>query len=123
MVPRLKSAGVKVYPFHRIIFFALANRLNYRNHRKIIVVDGDTAFVGGINVSDRYNNAVKGPNKTFWRDTHLKIEGPGVQYLQYLFLCDWNFCAKDHLQPNKDFFPDPSTYPKDGNETVQISAG
>ncbi len=49
MVRRLKEAGVKVFPFHKIIFIALANRLNYRNHRKIIVIDGYIAFVGGIN--------------------------------------------------------------------------
>ena len=101
---RLNENGVKAYPFLRIYFIALANRLNYRNHRKIIVIDGQTAFVGGINVDDRYiNNGAK--NKTFWRDTHLRIDGPGVQYLQYLFLCDWNFCADLKLHPNEHFFP------------------
>src|SRR5690606_27425255 len=56
LVPRLKAAGVKAFAFHRIIFIAFANRLNYRNHRKIIIVDGLVGFVGGINVSDRYIN-------------------------------------------------------------------
>src|SRR5690606_18173272 len=86
LVPALRSAGVKIYPFHRIIFSQLANRINYRNHRKIIVVDGHTAFVGGINISDRYHNGIKAPEKTYWRDTHLRIEGPGALFLQYLFL-------------------------------------
>ena len=53
---RLNENGVKAFPFLRIYFIALANRLNYRNHRKIIVIDGQTAFVGGINVDDRYIN-------------------------------------------------------------------
>ena len=84
LVRRLKANGVKAFPFLKVYFILFANRLNYRNHRKIIVVDGYTAFVGGINVSDRYINdgATK---KLFWRDTHLRIDGPGVQYLQYLF--------------------------------------
>lgn len=121
MVPRLKAAGVKAFPFHKIIFLFLANRLNYRNHRKIIVVDGQTAFVGGINVSDRYINK-PGDTNVFWRDTHLRIDGPGVHYLQYLFLGDWNFCANDTLQPTNEFFPDPGSFPVRGSQVVQIAA-
>lgn len=121
LVPRLKAAGVFAYPFNKVIFFALANRLNYRNHRKIIVIDGIAAFVGGINVSDRYINKQNG-NRIFWRDTHLQISGPGVHYLQYLFLCDWNFCANDQLQPTGQFFPTVSTEHEKGNTVVQITA-
>jgi len=83
MEARLKSAGVEVYPFQKVVFYLLANRLNYRNHRKIIIVDGATAFTGGINVSDRYINNKS--QQIFWRDTHIRIDGPGVFYLQYLF--------------------------------------
>ncbi len=119
LVQRLKDAGIQAFPFYKVIFIALANRLNYRNHRKIIVIDGQTAFVGGINISDRYVNS--DINKLFWRDTHLRIDGPGVHYLQYLFLCDWNFCAKDDLQPNELFFPKPSRLLK-GNKIVQVAA-
>lgn len=122
LVKRLKKNGVKVFPFSRIIFIAFANRLNYRNHRKIIVVDGKTAFVGGINVSDRYINNSSDGNKLFWRDTHLRIDGPGVQYLQYLFLCDWNFCAKDNVQPDEEYFPREKSFPVNANKVVQIAA-
>lgn len=122
LVRRLKGAGVHAFPFHKIIFIALANRLNYRNHRKIIVIDGTTAFVGGINVSDRYINHAANPHKLFWRDTHLRIDGPGVLYLQYLFLCDWNFCANDNLQSDAIFFPHPSAFPPKGDKVVQIAA-
>ncbi|HRO47520.1 cardiolipin synthase [Agriterribacter sp.] len=122
LIPRLRAAGVSAFPFYKVIFIALANRLNYRNHRKIIVIDGITAFVGGINVSDRYINNAGGGNKLFWRDTHLRIDGPGVYYLQYLFLCDWNFCANDKLQPDALFFPRPSSPAVNGNKVVQIAA-
>lgn len=97
MVARLKAGGVEAHPFYKIRFILLANRFNYRNHRKIVVIDGYTAFTGGINVSDKYINK---PGKLFWRDTHIRIDGPGVYYLQYLFLSDWNFCSGEQLQPD-----------------------
>ncbi len=122
IVPRLKAAGVEVFPFHRIIFIALANRLNYRNHRKIIVIDGYMAFIGGINVSERYVNDPAHRNRLYWRDTHIQIKGPGVNHLQYQFLCDWNFCAGDQLQPNDTFFPAFSSLPVFGDKIVQIAA-
>jgi cardiolipin synthase len=104
LVPELIAAGVKAYPFYKIFFMTLANRLNYRNHRKIIVIDGCIGFTGGINVSDRYINHKDQPDELFWRDTHVRITGPGVYYLQYLFICDWNFCSEHELAPDKDFF-------------------
>lgn len=118
---RLNENGVKAFPFLRIYFIALANRLNYRNHRKIIVIDGQTAFVGGINVDDRYVNK-ENDKKTYWRDTHLRIDGPGVQYLQYLFLCDWNFCAGSKLHPDVQFFPPENNVHTRDNKVVQIAA-
>jgi cardiolipin synthase len=122
LAKRLANAGVAAFPFYKIFFIALANRINYRNHRKIIVVDGRIGFVGGINVSDRYINQVTEAKKLFWRDTHLRIEGSGVHYLQYLFLCDWNFCAKDHLKPNQLFFPKEPAFAVSGGKIVQIAA-
>ena len=121
LVGRLKAANVKAFPFFKVHLIPFANRLNYRNHRKIIIVDGRTAFVGGINVSDRYINNT--PGKLFWRDTHLRIDGPGVQYLQYLFLCDWNFCANEKLQPDEHFFPRNNILSVGCNKVVQIAAG
>ena len=122
LVRRLRTGGVKAFPFHRVVFIALANRLNYRNHRKIIVIDGQTGFVGGINVSDRYINKPGDTDSLYWRDTHLRIDGPGVHYLQYLFLCDWNFCANEHLQPEKNFFPYLYSQPAGEGKVVQIAA-
>jgi cardiolipin synthase len=116
-VTELKDAGVEAFPFYRIYFMALANRVNYRNHRKIIVIDGCVGFVGGINVSDRYINDPVYDNPVYWRDTHLKIKGPGTYYLQYLFVCDWNFCAETELKPQDDFFCKTSM----GDAIVQIA--
>ena len=93
---RMQEAGIEIYPFSKVHFYLLANRINYRNHRKIVVIDGQTGFTGGINVSDKYINNKKG--QLYWRDTHLRIDGPGVYYLQYLFLADWNFCCSQNLK-------------------------
>jgi cardiolipin synthase len=122
LVPRLRNAGIKAYPFFKVRFITLANRLNYRNHRKIVVIDGKTGFLGGINISDRYVNTIERANKVFWRDTHLRLDGPSVQYLQYLFLCDWNFCADAPLEPDNLLFPPLNSIPKLGNKIVQIAA-
>ena len=103
---RMRKAGIEIYPFQKVHFYLLANRLNYRNHRKIIVIDGQIGFTGGINVSDKYIN--NGSQKLFWRDTHLRIDGPGVFYLQYLFLADWNFCSGKVLAPEKFHFSVPA---------------
>lgn len=120
LVKRLIDGGVEAYPFFRIFFVALSNRTNYRNHRKIIVIDGCTGFVGGINVSDRYINSPEYPNRMLWRDTHVKITGPGVFYLQYLFICDWNFAADQHLPISRELFCMAGT--KHGGSIVQMAA-
>ncbi len=118
LVPQLKAAGVQAFPFHKVLILLLANRLNYRNHRKVVIVDGQTAFTGGINVSDKYINTAANP--LYWRDTHLRIDGPGVYYLQYLFLCDWRFCSGEALAADKMLFMPPSL--EANNTLVQIAA-
>ncbi|RAJ08917.1 cardiolipin synthase [Chitinophaga skermanii] len=120
----MRKAGVEVYPFYRIRF--LANRLNYRNHRKIVVVDGNKGFVGGINVSDRYINADKYREGTakqswpFWRDTHLYVHGLSVHTLQFIFMADWNFCADYDLPITHQYFADIPECK--GEALVQIAA-
>ena len=121
-VRRARAGNIEIFPFFKVYFSLFANRINYRNHRKIIVIDGHTAFVGGINVSDRYINDPGHPERKYWRDTHLRIDGPGVQYLQYLFLCDWNFCAGTKLQPDAFFFPHDVPTTVTDNKVVQIAA-
>jgi len=114
-VRELREGGVEAFPFYKIWFIALSNRTNYRDHRKIIVIDGCIGFVGGINVSDRYIN----PTKPYWRDTHVMIKGPGVYYLQYLFICDWNFCSGKKLPIIPEYFCSTKTK---GKAIVQIAA-
>ncbi|MFS4416449.1 cardiolipin synthase [Maribacter sp. 2307ULW6-5] len=92
----LKEAGVQIYGFLPIRFGRLLSSINYRNHRKIVVVDGSTAFTGGINVSDKY---LKGdPILGTWHDLHLRLRGPIVNSLQAVFAMDWNFASgKDDI--------------------------
>lgn len=98
----LREAGVEVMPFSKIHFAFAASRLNYRNHRKVVIIDGQIAWTGGINVSDRYIN---GTHAIYWRDTHLEIEGPAVYSLQRHFLADWNFCAGQQILADELLFP------------------
>ena len=122
IVKALRKEGVEAYPFYKIRFIRLANHLNYRNHRKIIIIDGKKAFVGGINVSDKYINEHNSANKIFWRDTHLVMEGPGVYYLQYLFICDWNFCSGKALENIQHYFPDVYRNNPPGDKIIQIAS-
>ena len=83
----LKKNGIKVGVFMPVRFPLVANKINYRNHRKIVVVDGKTGFIGGLNIADRYIHGT--PELGVWRDTHLKIQGDAVQSLQTVFITDW----------------------------------
>lgn len=115
-IGELRNNGVEIYSFMEVRFPRLTSRVNYRNHRKIVVIDGKTGFTGGINFADRYLKGVKeiGP----WRDTHLKIEGDAVGCLQMVFSADWYFVIHENLTGRK-YFP----ILKETNGTpVQISA-
>lgn len=121
-IKKLKDAGVQTAPFYKIKLSSLANRINYRNHRKIIIVDGVISFVGGINMSDKYRNDLNVENHLFWRDTHLMIKGQATSYLQNIFLCDWNFCTSKKISYNKSYFPDFPEIKTIENEILQIAA-
>ncbi|MEO6167368.1 MAG: cardiolipin synthase [Chitinophagales bacterium] len=103
IVKELRDGGVNALPFYEIKFFFLANRYNYRDHRKTIIVDGKVGFIGGINISDKYINDK--PKPLYWRDTHLKVSGEAVYSLQYLFMSNWNFCCGKALELTKELFP------------------
>ncbi len=119
-VQRLKEAGVEVAPFYKIQYLILANSLNYRNHRKIVVIDGKIGYVGGINVSDKYINDPQLNNKMYWRDTHMRIEGVTTFNLQNIFLTDWNFCAKKDVRPNNKYFPVEYMSESHGHQLSQV---
>ncbi len=90
----MQTCGVEVQPFLKVAFKILTSRVNYRNHRKIVVIDGKVGFVGGMNVADRY---IKGVNNGIWRDSHIKVEGKAVAGLQTSFLIDWYSSRKEFL--------------------------
>ena len=85
------------------VFFPRIYTLNYRNHRKIAVIDGTTGFIGGYNIGEEYLG--KGP-LGYWRDAAIKIEGMGVTSLQLRFFMDWNYAANDPLSYDRVYFPD-----------------
>lgn len=91
-ISKMKKAGVQVSVFFPPFGSKVAIRVNYRNHRKICVIDGKIGFVGGLNIGDEYI----GLSKKFgdWRDTHLRIQGSAVRWLQWRFLLDWRFSNK-----------------------------
>ena len=88
---RMRESGVSSYPYMPVVFSRLAYKANYRNHRKIAVIDNEIGFVGGININDKYINPSK--SGLYWRDTHIMIKGEAVIDLQYLFISDWYFVS------------------------------
>lgn len=97
---KLTQFGVQHREFLPVRFVQLANKINHRNHRKMIVIDAKVGFTGGINVSDKY---FTGDHLGQWRDTFLYLEGNAVNGLQYLFLSDWRFAANQDLLNPKYF--------------------
>ncbi|MEF9945277.1 MAG: cardiolipin synthase [Lachnospiraceae bacterium] len=114
---RLEKAGIEVAEFFPALLGNLHLRMNYRNHRKIVVIDGRIGFVGGFNVGREY----LGLDKRFgyWRDTHLCIEGSAVTSLAVRFVLDWNYAAKENLFTEDHLFEIP-TYIRNGRDPVQI---
>ena len=99
---RLRREGIEVEPFMPVRFPSFARRANYRNHRKIFIIDGRVGYIGGMNIALRYV-------KDGWRDTMLRIEGRGVYALQRAFLIDWYFVDTSLLSEAKYY---PSTLAK-----------
>lgn len=112
----LRSAGVEAKTYVQARFPYLHRKLNYRNHRKICVIDGKVGYIGGLNIGDEY---VHGSKKFgFWRDTHLRIEGPAVYMLQTVFVTDWLTLTERRLMDPR-YFPIVAT--NKGTSIVQIA--
>ncbi|MFI3268142.1 MAG: cardiolipin synthase [Rikenellaceae bacterium] len=114
-IKKLRNAGVEVVSFMPVIFPLLTSKINYRNHRKIVIVDGKIGFTGGMNVADKYIHGNKRMGK--WHDIHLKIEGRAVTSLQLTFTKDWFFLTGEEIK-NVNLFP--SSISKTGDTTMQI---
>ena len=119
----LKKAGGDVRIFFPLKVSFLNTRLHFRNHRKILVVDGVTGFIGGFNIGDEYLG--KGP-MGYWRDTHLRLHGKAVVALQTRFIMDWNYAAKDAQISVEDrdcpYYPEDGFLDVTGHSYVQIAS-
>lgn len=113
---RIQRKGIQVGEFFPAFFKRLHLRINYRNHRKIIVIDGTSAYVGGFNIGREY----LGLDKKFgyWRDTHLRISGSAAVSLHVRFILDWNYATKQNLFENENLVHE--FVPGQGKEGVQI---
>lgn len=111
---QMREEGIEVHPFMPVRFPAFTGKVNYRNHRKIIIIDGKVGFIGGMNLAQRY---VKGHKGIMWRDTHVKISGAAVYGLQRAFLVDW-FHADRTLITDRKYYPDTTITPN--NNLIQI---
>ena len=101
---KMQESGVDTHPFFKVTFPQLANRINWRNHRKIVIIDSSIGYIGGMNIADRY---VYGTEDGMpWRDTHFRLKGDIVESLMYSFAIDWNFLKKHPELPHVD--PDPA---------------
>ncbi len=98
---RMREEGIEVHPFMPVKFPAFTSKANYRNHRKVCVIDGTVGFIGGMNLALRY---VKGTGTQAWRDTHMKLRGTAVYGLQRAFLVDWYFVDRT-LITSRDYYP------------------
>ena len=115
----LRDAGVYIKPFleaNNLFGFLM---VNYRNHRKQIIIDGKIGFTGGMNMAERYRTGNRLGN---WRDTFVRIKGPAVHALQYNFLVDWSF-VDGKLITNLKYYPIPTQYTKENNLIQIVASG
>jgi cardiolipin synthase A/B len=117
----LREAGIELYSFLPAHFKITIrkNRINYRNHRKIVIIDGRVGFTGGVNIADRY---LTGNKLGMWRDTFMRIEGPAIHGLQNAFLTDWFFVSRQLLSGDH-FFPYIPPIPAFDNVIQIVTSG
>lgn len=104
-IREMKKAGIRLFSFFKIRFPYFTTKLNYRNHRKIVIIDGKVGYLGGFNIADRYT---KGLDWGVWRDTHIRVQGNSVISLQNIFRADWSYMTKKVFKSDA-YFPVSST--------------
>jgi len=109
---RMQNGGVDVHAFLKVSLFD--DMINYRNHRKIVVIDGCIGYLGGMNIAQRYGDGLGWGN---WRDTHMRIHGPACSELQTIFLMDWQYTTKERIRESRYY---PVLAPT-GKLTMQIA--
>lgn len=110
---RMREAGVEVYPFFKVSLFHLGARINWRNHRKLCLIDGRVGYLGGMNVADRY---ITGGKFDVWRDIHLRVTGPILRSFNHSFCYDWNFMGR----PIPEDFAEIKEKVPEGNVGMQL---
>lgn len=118
---KLNQMGIQTAEFFPAILGRFQLRINYRNHRKIVVIDNRVAYVGGFNVGKEYIGLDK--NFGYWRDTHMRIRGEGVAALQVRFVMDWNYAARENLLQDDTLFEGFESGVRDRCEMQIISSG
>lgn len=108
-IENLRSQGIEVLQFRPVRFPNLTSKMNNRNHRKIVVIDGQVGYTGGINLADKY--LTKYDEKGFWRDTHLRIKGDSVKMLEAIFMLDRFNITREIEKDLSPYFPDVHTQP------------
>lgn len=111
----IRDLGIKFHVFFPGRLPYINMRLNYRNHRKIAIIDGKIGYVGGFNVGNEYVN--KGKQFKYWRDTHIRIQGEAVNELNKRFILDWDYASEGEIKDNKKYFLDQEEY---GDSGIQI---
>ena len=117
-IEELRENGVQILPFAPVHIAFMDSQINYRNHRKIVVVDGQIGFMGGLNIGDEYLGKVS--HFGYWRDTHMMLDGLAVRNLQSIFLRDWIFTSKEEVREEKQYF---QIEKRETDGLVQIIAG
>lgn len=113
---RLRNTGIQIYPYYNYLSPLKLHTLNYRNHRKIIILDGITGYLGGMNIGEEYITG--GKRFPAWRDTHIRIQGESVAVLQGIFCVSWTNTTKETLYI-KTIIPEQS--PDLFNTHIQIT--
>jgi cardiolipin synthase len=117
---RMREEGIEVSPFLPVRFPSFTSKVNYRNHRKLIVIDGRVGYIGGMNIALRYVNGGTRKNKKHlpWRDTMARIEGHGVYSLQQAFFIDWFFVESTLINDSK-YYPGPTSGTQESSTLLQ----
>lgn len=116
IIKEIESYGIKVAVFFPGVLPHINTRINYRNHRKIVVIDGKIGYVGGFNVGNEYVN--KGKQFKFWRDTHIRVKGEAVNELNKRFILDWDYAADENMGNMSMYFPIPEVVGSVGMQIV-----
>ena len=117
-IRKFEENGIKTFCFSPVYFPVINNRINYRNHRKILIIDGKVGYIGGFNIGKEYagnHNGIK-----VWRDTHLKITGNAARHLQNVFIDDWFFMTGESLKDLRYF---PVCEAEYGSAVIQVVKG